>query len=111
MLDLVQLEIARLDESQHASGSSNDNVRSVVLQHVLVGLDGQTSVDDFDLHVGHVLLETSKLVVDLIGQLARVAHDNRVDFSIDRLNLLQSGNHEHGSLTHSGLGLADDVGS
>jgi hypothetical protein len=40
-----------------------------------------------------------------------VAHDENRGFASDWLNLLKRCENEHGSLTETGLGLADDIGS
>ena len=109
VLHLVQLEVALLDQSQQPARRADDNVGRVVLEHLLVGLDGHAPVDDLHLDGRHVLFEAAKLVENLIGQLARVAHDNGVDFSVHGLDLLQDGDDEHRRLAHAALGLADDV--
>ncbi len=38
-----------------------------------------------------------------------MAHDKHTDLTVDGLQLLQSGNHEHSRLTHTTLSLADDI--
>ena len=53
--------------------------------------------------------EALKLVVDLEGQLARVAQHDGADLPLLGLELVQRREHEDGRLAHTGLGLADDV--
>lgn len=61
------------------------------------------------LDSGGVLGEPLVLLGDLEGELPGVAHDEHGDLAVDRLDLLQRGQHEHGRLAHAGLGLAQDV--
>ena len=61
------------------------------------------------LDTGEVLGEPLVLFADLEGQLAGVAHDDDRHLAVDRLQLLQRGQHEDGSLAHSRLCLAQDV--
>merc|ERR1719217_969463 len=70
---------------------------------------GHSAVEDLDLHVGQVAAEALKLVVDLEGQLARVAQHDGADLPLLGLELVQRREHEDGRLAHTGLGLADDV--
>ena len=49
--------------------------------------------------------------MDLESQLSGVAHHEHMDLTIDRLQLLESGDDEHCGLAHSRLRLAQDVAS
>lgn len=59
VLHLVQLQVTGLDQGQHAAGRSNDNVGRVSLQHVLVLLDWNTTVNDLNLKREKTLSATS----------------------------------------------------
>ena len=69
----------------------------------------RTSVEDLALDVRQVLAEAGVLVLDLEGELARVAQDEDRDLAVDGLELVQRREDEHGGFAHPGLGLADDV--
>ena len=57
------------------------------------------------LLTGQVHREPLKLVADLVGQLARVADDDRADLAVDGVELLEDREHEDGRLAHAGFGL------
>lgn len=83
----------------------------LVGQDLNVLLHWGTAVKDSGLDVRHVLAESGILVLDLVGELTGVAHDEDRGLAIDGLDLLQTGEHEDGSLSQSGFGLADDIGT
>lgn len=83
----------------------------LVLQDLDVLLHRGTTVEDRGLDLGHVLAETSVFVLDLVGQLAGMAHDQDRGLARDRLDLLERGEDEDGGLAQTGLGLAEDVGA
>jgi hypothetical protein len=83
----------------------------LVLQDLGVLLDRGSTVEDSGLDLWHVLAESGVFVLDLVGQLASVAHDENRALSRDRLNLLKGGQNKDGSLTKTGLGLTENVGS
>mmetsp|Transcript_31500 Transcript_31500/g.92397 ORF Transcript_31500/g.92397 Transcript_31500/m.92397 type:complete len:207 (-) Transcript_31500:60-680(-) len=114
MLDVIELEGLLLGKTEDAAGSADDDVRAVVLEDVAVGLDGDTAVEDGGLDLGKVLGETLVLVGDLEGKLASVAKDQDGNLVLTGgegagVKLVQSGQDEDGRLTHTGLGLANDV--
>ena len=99
MLDVLGVEGLVLDEGQDSSRSTDHNVWTVILQHVLVLLDTYTTKEDGDLDVVKVLAETLVLFVDLEGQLprkttkgVRIAKDPQQNFetSIFTLVMIQS---------------------
>ena len=114
MLDVVELEGLLLGKAEDTTGSTDDDVRAVVLENVAVGLDGDTTVEDGGLDLRQVLGETLILVSDLEGKLASVAEDEDGNLVLTGgegagVQLVQCGQNEDGGLTHTGLGLADDV--
>lgn len=74
VFDVLQAEALVVDEGQGTSRSSDDNVRTVLLQDFLVLLDGQATKEHGHLDTGHVLGEALILFADLEGQLSSVAH-------------------------------------
>lgn len=81
------------------------------LEQLDILLDGSSSVEDTDLDVWHVVTESLILVADLVSQLASVAHDEDRGFARDDLDLLKGGEDEDGSLTETGFGLTENIGS
>ena len=126
VLDALEVEGLGADEAEDAARGADHDVRAVLLQGLLVLVDGHTAEEDGDLQVLHVLGETLVLLRDLEGQLTGVAHgdDGRgadraenyarsalpaLDLPIGDFELLESGQDENGRLTHTGLGLADNI--
>lgn len=109
MLDVLQVESVATGQSEDTTRRADHNVRTVLLQRLLVLLDSNAAEEDAHLDVGHVLAESLVLLADLEGQLSRVTHDENGDLTIYGLDLLQSGEHKDGRLAHTRLGLADDV--
>merc|ERR1711937_502270 len=71
--------------------------------------NGLTTENDLALHVGKVLDKTSVFLVDLVRELARVAHYQHTNLALDRLELLECGEHKHSGLAHTRLGLAQHI--
>ena len=86
-------------------------VRLLVRQCFEVLLHRGSTIKDASLHLGHVLAETCVLVLDLVGQLASVAHDQDGTFARDWLDLLKGGKDKYCCLTKTGFGLAKYIGS
>ena len=74
VLDVLGVEGLVLDQGQDSSGGTDHDVRAVVLQHLLILLDADTTKEDRDLDVVKVLTETLVLLVDLEGQLPKNGH-------------------------------------
>lgn len=75
MLDILQTERLVPDQGEDTAGSSDNDVRAVLLQDVLVFLDRQATKEYCCFYGGHVLGETLVLFADLEGQLSCVTHD------------------------------------
>lgn len=88
-----------------------DDDRGVVGQGLLVQMDVASSEKHLGLDIGHVLCEADVLLLDLEGKLAGVCDDEDLDVLILGILLqhLESGDHEDSGLTHTRLGLAQDV--
>lgn len=110
-LDVVQTDTLLLHKSVQSTWGSDDNVGTslLVLQLLQVSGDRGTTVEDFGLHIRHVLGETSVLVTDLVSQLSGVTDDQGGDLTWNWVQLLQSRQDENGSLTQTRLGLTQDV--
>lgn len=112
-LAVSEAEMLVSHKSVQTTWSSNDDVRVGVLalEELGVFLDRGSSVEDSGLHIWHILAEASIFVLNLIGELAGVAHDENGGFASNWFDLLKSGENEDGSLTKTGFGLAKDIGS
>lgn len=112
-LNTAESELLLPDEGIETSGCRNDDVRMrlLVLQNLLVLLDVGTAVEHGRLHLRHVLAETLIFVTNLEGKLTSVAHNQHRDFTSDRFDLLERAEHEDSSLSETGLGLAQNIGT
>lgn len=101
------------DESVQATWSSDDDVwvGLWVLENLGIGLNWGSSVEDSGLNLWHVLAESGVLILDLVGKLTRVAHDEDRALAGNWLDLLKGSQDKDGSLTKTGLGLAEDIGT
>lgn len=108
-----EAEVLLANESVQATwGGNNDVWVSLwVLEDLGIGLDWCSSVEDSGFNLWHVLGESGVLVLDLISKLTSVAHDEDRALASDRLDLLEGGEDEDGSLTKTRLGLAEDIGT
>lgn len=110
-LDVAETELLVSDEGVQTTRSCDDDVRVSLLvgEELDVLLHGGTTVEDGGLDVGHVLCESGVFVLDLVGELTGVAHNQDRGLALDGLHLLQGCENEDGSLSEARLGLADDV--
>lgn len=99
------------NEGVQTTGSGDHDVGHSFLlgQKFNILLDGGTTVKDRGLNVGKVLGETSILVLDLVGELTGVAHDQNLALASDGLQLVKGGQNEDSGFTETGLGLAQNV--
>lgn len=110
-LDVAKGQLLVTDERVETTGGGDDDVGVGLLvgQGLDVLLDRGTTVEDSSLDVGQVLGETGVLVLDLVGELTGVAHDQDLAFTRDGLQLVKSGQDEDSGLTETGLGLAKNI--
>jgi hypothetical protein len=110
-LDVAKGQLLVTDERVETTGGGDDDVGVGLLagQGLHVLLDRGTTVEDSSFDVGQVLGETGVLVLDLVGELTGVAHDQDLAFARDRLQLVKSGEDEDSGLTETGLGLAKNI--
>jgi hypothetical protein len=91
-------------------------MRSIVLQNITVLLDRNTTVKDGSLDIRQVLGETLVLMRNLECQFTSVAKNQNRDLVLalwegGGVELMESGQDKDSCLSHSGLGLADNVHS
>jgi len=111
VLDVLELQGALLDESEDTARGTDQDVGAelLVAENVLVSLDGHTTVEHLRANLGKVLAEASVLVLDLEGKLTSVAEDNDSNLTGSGLDLLKRGEDKDSSLSHTRLGLAQNV--
>lgn len=111
VLDLACVELLVTDEGHGSARGTNNDVRALFLvgKDLLVGRDGSTTVEDTSSDIGHKFGKTSKLILDLIGKLSSVTENDDRNLAINGFNLLQSGKHKHSRLTHTRLGLTQNI--
>jgi hypothetical protein len=107
-LEVRNIEILLLDQLLDTARGTDDNVRHLSLEKVLVLLDGDTAEEDLDLDLGKILGETDVLLADLISELTGVAKNKGINLVLG-FELLERSNDEDSRLTSTRLGLADDI--
>lgn len=85
MLDMLQIEGLLSCKCQDSSRGSHDDVRTVGFEYLLVLLDANSSKENCNLDVTHVLTEPFILFVNLEGQFSSVAHYQHANLTINRL--------------------------
>ena len=90
-LDVAQRQLLVTNKSVQAPRSADDDigVRILVGKDFDILLNRRTSVKNGGLHIRKVFAETSVLVLDLVGELTSVAHDEDRALSRDRLELVE----------------------
>jgi hypothetical protein len=83
---------------------------SLALEDLNIFLHGDAAEEDLRAHVG-VLSESIELLLDLVSQLSGVAQDEGGVWLRVLVHLLKDRNHEHGSLSHTRDGLANNISS
>ena len=113
VLDFGGVEDLIPHEGVQSTGGGDYDVRALALVAEEVGvLDHRgTAEESADTDVGHVLGETSVLVLDLESKLTGVAQNNDRHLAVDRLELLQSRQDKHRRFSVTGLCLAQDIHS
>ena len=113
MLDFGSVENLVSDESVEAAWGGDHDVRALCLvaEEVCILCNRSATEESADTDVGHVLGETSILVLDLESELPSVAQNNDRHLAVDRLELLKRRQDEHRRLSVTRLCLAQDVHS
>jgi hypothetical protein len=112
-LAAVKTKVLVSNESVQSTRSGDNDVRMglLVLQYFGIFLNRGSSVEDRRDHIGHILAEACILILDLVGKLTSVAHNQNRCLASDWLNLLKGGKDEDGGFTKTGFRLAKDVGT
>ena len=101
-LQVVQGEGLVANQRQDTPGRTHNNVRCfVALEQLLLHSDGLTAIDHLSSRLAHELGKTSKFALDLVGELARVAHDQSRGGVGVLAQALQHVQNEHRSFSHS----------
>ena len=79
MFDVLEVECLVVGQSLDASWCPHHDVWAVLLEHLLISLDGQTTEEHSHLHIVGVLAEALILFADLEGQLTSVAQNQHWD--------------------------------
>lgn len=87
VLDLCSIQLLVPRQREHSSGRADGNVRARLLLAELldVGRDGRSAVEHLGADIGHELGEPQELVLDLEGELSRVAQDDDRRLAVDGL--------------------------
>lgn len=110
-LDVAQRKLLVTDQRIQTTGSSDNDVGVSILvgQKLDILLQRNTTEENGSLDIGQVLGETGVLVLDLVGQLAGVAHNQDRALARNGLQLVEGGQDKDRGLTKTGLGLAKNV--
>ena len=111
VLDVLELQGTLLDESKDTTRGADQDVGAelLVAENVLISLDGHTTVEHLRANLGKVLAEASVIVLDLESELTSVAEDNDSNLAGSGLDLLERREDKDSSLSHTRLGLAQNV--
>ena len=101
MTDSSTVERLVSNEGVQSTGRSDDDVRAsgLVLEELLVDLDGRSSVEYSGSYIGHVLAESGVFVLDLVRELSGMTENDDRDLPVDGLDLLEGGRDEDGGFT------------
>src|SRR6476661_10509632 len=105
-LDVVELDVATVDEVLEATGGRDDDVR--VLRALGLGVDAHAAVDGGDPERPGVG-QREHLVDDLRGELARRGEDQRRRAAVGRGDAIDERGAEGEGLARAGRGLDEDV--
>jgi hypothetical protein len=111
-LKVLPVESSSSCEIENSSGGSDNDGGRLFLDTFHLVLDVFSSVESTGLDVGEVLSESGDLLVDLVSKFTGVAKDQSAEgLRVLRVKLMEDGEHEDGSFSHTRLGLAEDIGS
>eukprot|EP00128_Syssomonas_multiformis_P001969 Colp12_sorted_trinity150504_noHs@29447 len=109
VLDVRKIELLALHEILQTTRSTNNNMGLVILQLLDVLVDRSLAHEDSSLDVGSVAAETLKLISDLESKFTSVADDHSAHLAVNGLQLLECGDDKNSGLTHTRLGLAQEI--
>lgn len=106
-LDGVCAEGATVDHVEHTSGSTHNDVGTVLeLRHVLTDVRAADARMALDVHV---VAQSDNDLLDLLCQLTRGRKDKRLGALDRHVEFLEDGNRECRGLARAGLRLRNDV--
>ena len=113
LADVAKLQLLLANQSIQSAWCPDDDVRVglFALESLNILLDWSATIEDTGLDIRHIFAKALVLGANLVCQLTGVAHDQDRRLTLDGLDLLKAGKNEHGRLTETGLGLADDIGT
>lgn len=111
--DVPQRQLLVAQQHVESSRSPNDDMgmRVFVGKKIIVLLGRDTAVEDRCLDLGHIFAEASVFILDLIGKLSSMAHDQDRAFSGNRFDLLQRSEDKDRGFTETRFRLTQDVAS
>ena len=83
VLDMLQVESASSGQCQDTSRSTDNNVRAILFDRLLVLLDANATKENSNLYSRHVFTKALVFLTDLKGQLSGVAHDQDGHLTVD----------------------------
>src|SRR5947207_10553758 len=83
----------------------------LILQNFGILLNRSSAVEYCRLNFWHIFAEPSILILDLVSQLARVAHHKNRSLAGNRFDLLKGCKNKYRSLSETGLCLTEDIGT
>lgn len=96
-------------QCQYSSRCTDNDVWAVGLQYLLILLDVNSSKENCNLDITHVLTKPFILLMNLECQLSRVAHDQHTDLAINWLKLLECSKDKHCCFAHTTFCLTNDI--
>ncbi len=97
-----------LNENLQTSGARYNDMRRIVLEHLLLRGKRHTSIHRMNSDALQICLKALEFLCHLISQLARVNNANALEAILSG-DALQGHNHEHRRFAHTRLGLGNDI--
>jgi predicted DNA-binding protein YlxM (UPF0122 family) len=111
VLHLVQFDVFSLDQVQNSSRRADYNSGWSLSEHLDMFLLRNSAIYDSSCDVLKILRESVELLLDLERELSVVSDNHHRARIWIVVKLIEQSQYEHGSLSHSGFGLAQNVNS
>ena len=102
-MDIVELHHATLDKVDEAPRGSNNHLHAFA-QGAYLAFDARTAIDGEHLHVGEIFRKIGNVGCDLQTEFAGGGEDKSLRSVVFRVDTLEHGESESGSLSRAGLG-------
>mmetsp|Transcript_47826 Transcript_47826/g.71188 ORF Transcript_47826/g.71188 Transcript_47826/m.71188 type:complete len:311 (-) Transcript_47826:910-1842(-) len=115
VFNVIQFERLLLGQTQNTTGSTNDNVWTIVLENITIGFDRDATIKDSRLDIGQILAETFVFMSNLKGQLTSMTQDQNLNVGCllvrrsSDIQLMQRCQNKDSRLSHTRFGLTDDI--